>query len=108
MRKITAEVVTDSYCSTQYDVRNELGEPSSRADLALSFCEVDEKCRPFLRIGYSMSFEDELIMNEYLHSIEVMSFIYRYFRRKKNSESVFMAGKATFVRDLFSIFLKLF
>ncbi len=44
MRKITAEVVMDSYCSTQYDVRNELGEPSSRADLALSFCEVDEKC----------------------------------------------------------------
>jgi hypothetical protein len=30
MRKITAEVVINSYCSAQYDVRNELGETSGR------------------------------------------------------------------------------
>jgi hypothetical protein len=57
----------------------------------------------FLHIRYGMSFEDELIMNQYLHSIEVMSFILSIFLLKKYSESVSMAGKATFVQELVAL-----
>ncbi len=74
--------------------------PLSRADFAVCFCEDDEKFQPFLHIGCSISFEVELIMNQYLHSIEVMSFILSIFSLKKFSESVFVAGKATCVQEL--------